>query len=268
MVQEMLSRAGWAGLDGATTNPSYFAKNLAVQARVQRGEKFSREELLAAYREAARAIEQIIPGGDVSVEVYADARTPSDDMVAQALVLSDWIPKARIKLPTTEQGLLAAERLKEEVRLNMTLCFSQAQAAAVYAATLGASEPVAVSPFVGRLDDRGENGVQLVGNILRMYERGDGHVKVLAASFRRVENILEVIRLGADILTVNLDRFTLWEETGWRLPDESWRYEFAGREIPFEEMALDQDWRAYDIRHELTDAGLQKFADDWNNLLR
>ena len=65
----------------------------------------------------------------------------------------------------------------------MTLCFSQSQAAAVYAATKGSKEPVYVSPFVGRLDDRGDNGMQVVRNIKEMYERGDGHVRVLAAIF-------------------------------------------------------------------------------------
>jgi transaldolase len=64
----------------------------------------------------------------------------------------------------------------------MTLCFFQDQAAAVYAATRGSREPVYVSPFVGRLDDHGENGMDLVKNIKRMYRIGDGHVHVLAAS--------------------------------------------------------------------------------------
>lgn len=267
-VQEMLARAGYVGLDGATTNPSYFAKNPAVRSRVQRGEKFSRGELLDAYREAARAIEQVIPAGDISVEVYADAATPADDMITQARALAGWLPTARVKLPTTEQGLAAAERLKGEVRLNMTLCFSQEQAAAVYAATRGAREPVAVSPFVGRLDDRGENGVQLVSNMLRMLKDGDGHVRVLAASFRRVENILAVLRLGVDTLTVNLDRFKLWQKTGWTVQDDGFRYTFDGEDIPYENIDLNQDWRSFDLRHELTDIGLQKFADDWNALLK
>ncbi|MBI4022487.1 MAG: transaldolase [Candidatus Andersenbacteria bacterium] len=267
-VQDMLARAGYASLDGATTNPSYFAKNPGIQRRLQHGRKFSQEELLAAYRQTAQEIERIIPGGDISVEVYADAETPAEAMVVQARELNGWIAGARIKLPIIERGLLAAEQLKNELRLNMTLCFSQQQAAAVYAATKGASEPIVISPFIGRLDDRGENGTQLVGNILRMYANGDDHVKVLAASFRRVDNILAVIRLKADILTINLDRFKLWQEAGWPRPDEQWHDQFAGRDIPYEDISLDKDWRGYDLHHDLTDVGLQKFADDWNNLRR
>jgi len=84
----------------------------------------------------------------------------------------------------------------------MTLCFSQEQAAAVHAATKGSIEPVYVSPFVGRLDDQGEDGMDLVRNIKRMYERGDGHVHVLAASIRTVSHLLCSFALGAELATV------------------------------------------------------------------
>lgn len=266
-VQAALAQAGLAGLDGATTNPSYFAKNPDVQERVQGGEKYSQPELLAAYRKTAQEMARIIPGGDISLEVYADLTTTADDMIAQARDLYSWIPQARIKLPIIEKGLRAAEQLAGEMRLNMTLCFSQQQAAAVYAATVGAREAVVISPFIGRLDDRGENGVQLVANIVRMLQPGDQHLKVLAASFRRVENILAVLQAGADILTINRERFQLWRDSGWPVPDDSFHYEFAGENIPYEEIALDRPWREFNLRHELTDIGLQKFADDWNNLL-
>jgi transaldolase len=188
-------------------------------------------------------------------------------MVEQAREMAAWVPTSRIKLPITEEGIIAAGLLKSEVRLNMTLCFSQQQAAAVYSATADAKEPVFISPFIGRYDDRGENGAQFVGNVVRMLRGGDGHVKVLAASFRTVENILEMIRVGADVITVNLDRFKLWSEEGWRLPGDGFKYEFDGKDIPYEEIGLGKDWQAYDIKHELTDVGLQRFADDWNSLL-
>jgi len=223
-VQQLLQGAGYSGLDGATTNPSYFAKNPDVQARIKRGEKFTREGLLAAYREAAQEIERIIPGGDISVEVYADTDTKASDMIDQARVLNGWLPTARIKLPIIEQGLIAAEALKNELRLNMTLCFSQQQVAAVYEATKGAEGLVVISPFIGRLDDKGENGAQFVGNVVRMLKGSDGHLKVLAASFRRLDNILEMIRVGADILTINKERFDLWAEEGLKLPDEDFVY--------------------------------------------
>lgn len=266
-VQKLVQAAGYDGLDGATTNPSYFAKNPEVQARIKEGKKYSREELLAAYRKSVEELATILPGGDISVEVYADVSTPAQSMIAQAREMYAWIPTARIKLPTIEQGLIAAETLKDELRLNLTLCFSQQQAAAVYSVTRGALEPVVISPFVGRFDDRGENGVQFVSNVVQMLKKGDGHVKVLAASFRRVENILAIIDAGADILTINYERFQLWADAEFKLPDQSFAYTFDGKEIPYEEVELDKDWRGYDLHHELTDSGLKKFADDWNALL-
>lgn len=266
-VQKLLQDAGYDGLDGATTNPSYFAKNPEVQARIKAGKKYSREELFAAYRKAVEALAIILSGGDISVEVYADVSTPAQSMIAQAREMYMWIPTARIKLPTIEQGLIAAETLKDELRLNMTLCFSQQQAAAVQSVMRDAKEPVVISPFVGRFDDRGENGVQFVSNVVQMLKQSDGHVKVLAASFRRVENIFGIIAAGADILTINLDRFQLWADTGFKLPDKNFVYTFDGKDIPYEEVELGKDWREYDLRHALTNSGLKTFADDWNALL-
>ena len=111
-------------------------------------------------------------------------------MLAQGEEMFSWIPNAYIKYPCTHEGLRAAQMsVQESIRVNMTLCFSQEQAAAVYAATKGSKEPVYVSPFVGRLDDRGEDGMDLVKNIKKMYERSDGHVHVLAASIRNIDHL-------------------------------------------------------------------------------
>jgi len=267
-TQELLVANGWAGLDGATTNPSYFAKNPGVQERIKKGEKFSTEELLAAYKEAVVELAEIIPDGDISIEVYADKTTTAEEMIEQAREMSSWIPTARIKLPIIEQGLEAAQVLKDEVRLNMTLCFAQQQAAAVYSATAGAKEGVFISPFIGRFDDRGENGAQFVGNVTKMMHQGDGHVKVLAASFRSVENVLEMIRVGVDVMTINLERFELWAKEGWRMPGSDFVYKFEGVDVPYKEVKLGQDWREYNIKHEMTEVGLQRFVDDWNDLLK
>jgi transaldolase len=267
MAQDILKKAGYDGLDGATTNPSYFAKNPDVQVRIKKGEKFTREELFGAYKKTVQELSEIIPGGDISVEVYADKKTEVNDIVGQAREMNSWIPTARIKLPIIESGLLAAEVLKDEMRLNMTLCFSQQQAAAVYAITKNPKESIVISPFIGRLDDIGVNGAQFVGNVVKMFKESDGHVEVLAASFRRLDNILEMIRVGTDIITINLGRFESWQEEGFVLPDENFVYEFDGKDVPFENIKLDKDWREYDIHNELTDIGLQKFVDDWNALL-
>lgn len=261
---KLLEEAGYTGLDGQTTNPSLVAKNPAIAARMERGEKLTEEELLGEYKKIIQGIDASI-GGDISVEVYADKDTMADQMIEQAREFNSWSPSAVIKLPTTEQGLVAAEQLKKDMRLNMTLCFSQQQAAAVYAATVGSAHPVYVSPFVGRLDDAGLDGVQHIRNVLQMYKEGDGHVHVLTASFRRQESILEVIRLGTHAVTINYKLFEPWAKEGFPLEVD---YVSDGADIPYQELDLSLPWDVFDISHELTDSGLQRFADDWNSLLK
>lgn len=188
-------------IDGQTTNPSLIAKNPEAV-----GKKFTREEINEFYKGVVREISAQIPKGSVSVEVYADANTLAKDMIKQAGEFNLWIPNAHIKLPTTPEGLKAASELtKQGIKVNMTLVFNQSQAAAVYAATQGAKKgDVFVSPFVGRLDDRGENGMDLIKNILQMYRAGDGHVEVLAASIRSLEHFTKTIEFGCDIITAPL----------------------------------------------------------------
>jgi transaldolase len=100
-----------------------------------------------------------------------------------------WIRNAYVKYPRTQEGLRGAQMsVQRSIRVDMTLCFSQEQAAGVYAATRGSKDPIYVSPFIGRLDDRGENGMDLVRNIKKMYENSDGHVHVLAASIRNMNH--------------------------------------------------------------------------------
>jgi len=136
-------------------------------------------------------------------------------MVAQGEQMFTWIPNAYIKYPCMREGLRAAKMSVERgMRVNMTLCFSQEQAAAVYAATRGAKEQVYVSPFVGRLDDRGDDGMGLVANIKKMYRKGDGHVHVLAASFRKLEHLLYGFALGAELATSTAKILEQWQMRG------------------------------------------------------
>lgn len=264
----LLNEAGYAGLDGQTTNPSLVAKNPEIAAQIQTGEKLSREELLAKYQEIVQSIEKNAPGA-ISIEVYADQETTASEMVAQAREMARWIASAVIKLPTTPAGLQAAEIVKGEMRLNLTLCFSQQQAAAVYAATRGSAYPVFVSPFVGRLDDAGWDGTQHVANVLKMYREGDGHVHVLSASFRWIESVLEVLRLQTHAVTINFKLFEPWAKQRFPLPDENFHYQSDGKPIPYEEgHDLSSAWQTFDWQHDLTDAGLKKFADDWNSLIQ
>lgn len=196
-------------LDGQTTNPTLLSRSPAARARLAQGRRFDETELLGLYRGVVREIAGLLPAGSVSVEVYADASTPAEAMLRQGRAMSGWIPNAHIKFPTCAEGLQAAQQaVREGLRVNLTLCFSQQQAAAVYAATRGAKKgQVFVSPFVGRLDDRGQDGMDLVAH--------------------------------AD-------------------PGLS--------PIPYEDVDLALDWREYDLRHELTDKGLERFSSDWNAL--
>jgi transaldolase len=113
-------------VDGQTTNPSLIAKNPEIQQRIASGHRLSLQEEKDEYRKIVQALSPLVGDAGVSIEVFADLDTRAEEMLAQG----------------------------EE--MNMTLCFSQEQAAAVYAATKGSKAPVYVSPFIGRLDDRGK----------------------------------------------------------------------------------------------------------------
>src|SRR5262249_4897169 len=153
-------------------------------------------------------------------------------------------PNAYIKYPCTHEGLRAAQMSVQNTRVNMTLCFSQEQAAAVYAATKESKEPVYVSPFVGRLDDRGEDGMDLVRNIKKMYEHSDRHVYVLAASIRTVSHLLCSFVLGAELATVPAKVLEEWAATGFPMPDQDFMYrrlDASGKrlkEIPYKALDL------------------------------
>jgi transaldolase len=132
--------------------------------------------------------------------------------------MNSWISNAYIKYPRTAEGLKAAQRsVAEGIRVNITLCFSQQQAAAIYAATKGSRAPVYVSPFVGRLDDIGQNGVDLVRNIKRMFDRSDHHVLVLAASIRDVQHLLYPFHLHSELVTVPARILEQWAKQGMPL---------------------------------------------------
>ena len=126
-------------LDGQTSNPTLISKNPVARKKLEKGGKFSEDEIINFYHFVVREIAGLLPQGSVSVEVYADPATSSEQMLVQGMKMFGWIPNAHIKFPSTEEGLKAAEQaVKDGLRVNMTLCFSQAQAAAVYAATRGA----------------------------------------------------------------------------------------------------------------------------------
>ncbi len=268
-TREIIDLLGF--LDGQTTNPTLISKNPQARERMERGEKFSEKEILDFYRTVVEEISGLIPRGSVSVEVYADFATPSEKMLKQGKEMFSWIPNAHIKFPTAKEGLKAAEQaVKERMRVNMTLCFSQEQAAAVYAATLSAKKgDVFVSPFIGRLDDKGENGMDLISDILRMYEKGDGHVEVLTASVRNFDHLFYAIKLGSDIITAPFTVLKEWGDKGLPMPADDYVYAPKGlRPIPYKDIDLAKKWQDYDISHELTIKGMEKFSADWNSLIK
>jgi transaldolase len=252
-TQEIISLLGF--LDGQTTNPTLVSKNPYAQERLQSGDKFSKTEIYDFYKRVVSDISAIIPDGSVSIEVYGDAETTADAMFAQGQDMFTWIPNAHVKYP-----IIAA--------VNMTLCFSQQQAAAVYAATKGAQPgQVFVSPFVGRLDDIGLNGMTFISNVLQMYNDSDKHAQVLTASARTMDHFMSALALGSDLITAPFCVLKAWGEAGMPVVD-SYRYDTSSlQDIPYETTDLALPWSSYNIQHDLTDKGLVRFAADWNALI-
>jgi len=262
-------------VDGQTTNPSLIAKNPEVQRLIASGHKLSSEEEQNEYKKIVQIISPLVGDAGVSIEVFADLGTRAEEMLAQGEEMFSWIPNAYVKYPCTREGLRAAQMsVEKSIRVNMTLCFSQEQAAAVYAATKGSKEPVYVSPFVGRLDDRGDDGMDLVRNIKKMYEQGDDHVHVLAASIRTVNHLLCSFALGAELATVPSKVLVEWAATGFPMPNQDFRYKAVDasgkllKAIPYKELDLNLPWERFDIAHELTTKGIQKFVADYQSTLR
>ena len=202
---EEIKQANELGLlDGVTTNPSLVAKE---------GRKF--EELI---REICGIVD-----GPVNAEVVS---TEAKGMIQEARDLVKLGENIVVKIPLISEGLKAVKALSEEdIKTNVTLCFSPIQA--LMAAKAGAAY---ISPFIGRLDDISQRGMDLVEQIVTIYENYGYDTEVLVASIRNPVHVLEAALVGADIAT-----------------------------IPFK--VMDQL-----IKHPLTDIGLEKFLADWNKM--
>lgn len=191
---------------GITTNPSLVSKEGKVD-----------------YKALVKQICAIVPG-PVSTEVLS---LECDGMVAEAHEIITWAENIAVKIPATTEGLRATSILsKEGVQVNMTLCFSLNQA--ILAAQAGAAF---VSPFVGRLDDVGEDGMQLVVDIVDYLSYYDIPTQIIAASIRHTAHCLSAAKAGAHIAT-----------------------------IPYG-VLLQM------VAHPLTDIGIKRFADDWNKVM-
>ena len=188
-------------VDGVTTNPTLVAK--------EQGE----------FEDIIKAICREVKG-DVSAEVVA---TDFDGMVAEARQLSKLAANVVVKIPIIPEGLRATKEVSAlGIRVNMTLVFSANQG--LLAAKAGASF---ISPFIGRLDDVGQRGMEVVEDLVRIRDNYKLKAEVLVGSIRHPQHVLEAAKVGADIAT---------------MPPEV-----------MEKM----------IQHPLTDAGLKRFLEDW-----
>ncbi len=189
-------------LDGVTTNPSLIAK-----------EGLDFEMII---KKIAKMVK-----GPVSAEVTAQ---DYKGMVAEGRQYAKWAKNIYVKLPMTTDGLRACQTLSSErIPVNMTLVFSANQA--LLAAKAGAAF---VSPFIGRLDDSGEDGMKLIEEIMQIYDNYGYDTEVLVASVRHPRHVTDAAKLGADICTMP---YSVFEKL---------------------------------VKHPLTDAGLTKFMEDWS----
>lgn len=177
-IKEIQELAATGLLDGVTTNPSLVAKS---------GHK--------SFIDLIRDICAIVPG-PVSAEVAA---TDYEGMIAEAEILRKIAKNVTIKVPLTPAGLKTCKKLSQEgTQVNVTLCFSPAQA--ILAAKAGATF---VSPFVGRLDDIGEDGMALIADIVQIYESyPQFKTEVLVASVRHPQHVVAAAKMGAHVATI------------------------------------------------------------------
>jgi len=192
-------------LNGVTTNPSLMAKE---------GIK-GKDNILEHYKTICEIVD-----GDVSAEVIS---TDFEGMIREGQELALLNPQIVVKIPMIEEGIKAIRYFSDKgIKTNCTLVFSLGQA--LIAAQAGATY---VSPFIGRLDDNGQDGIQIVKSIVDMFEKQNYQTKVLAASIRNKNHIEECAKIGAHVVTAPLS---------------------AIKEL---------------IPHTLTDIGLKKFLDDY-----
>ena len=201
-LSEIKEAASFGILDGVTTNPSLMAKE-------------GHKDVRKCYEEICK----IVPG-PVSAEVIS---TDYDGIVKEVRELSKIAPNIVVKVPLILEGLKAVKTFTEEgINTNVTLCFSPSQA--VLAAKAGAT---IVSPFIGRLDDISQDGMQLIQQIVQIYGNYGFETEILVASIRHPIHFVESCMLGADISTMP---FTVIKQL---------------------------------VKHPLTDIGLEKFLSDW-----
>ena len=254
-------------LSGQTTNPSLVVKNPKIKDFYEKN-KIDNQKLFELYKEAIVEILEINPNLDVSVEVYADQKTSFQEILSQAKEIQAWNlgKNIRVKFQSTPNGIEAAiEYLKHNGKINMTLIFNQFQAAAIQKASenLQTKDNIVISPFIGRLDDIQENGIDLIKNIQKMYKKSNSKIQILAASVRSERHLIECLNLKVDIITAGLESLKTISNL-----DLNQKFQTPElKEIPYQKIDFNKTWQQIYKNDKLTEAGLIKFADDWNAVL-
>lgn len=183
--------AEWGILDGITTNPSLIAKEFA--------EPVTKAELMQTFEQSVKEACKLVP--NVSAQITA---TEYDEMITQAKLYSSWHKNVVVKVPMTKEGIKVLKYCADhKIRTNVTLVFTLQQAVA--AAKAGAT---IISPFVGRLDDDGRDGMGLIADIMEAWHHYGFTTEVLVASVRSQEHIATAMVLGAHIATIPYKLFT------------------------------------------------------------
>ena len=255
-------------VDGQTTNPSLIAKNPHIKELIASGHKLSNREEMDEYKKIVQTISPLVGDAGVSIEVFSDERTMAQEMFDQGREMFSWIPNAYIKYPCTAEGLRAAQnvsRAKHEDQYD-PLLFAATGSRSVRSDE-GHKTTCLRFAFCWALGRHRQNGMDVVKNIKQMFLKGDGHVLVLAASIRSLEHLLYCFALETDLVTVPAKLLELWASKNFPMPDKQFLYKSPGKSIPYEGLDLEQGWETFDIQHELTRKGIEKFAADYRATL-
>lgn len=275
---------------GSTTNPTLIAKKLA-------GKKISQKEAFKLQEQIVLEILDIVPGA-VSAEVYADETTKAESMIEQGREIATWHKRVVVKLPTTFEGFVARTYLrKEKIPVNNTLVFSQEQIFAIclherlIQKEFGPTNdiyPPFISPFVGRLDDIGEDGMTLLDNGMKIkwgfdleLPKSKLEIWVLEASVRKLEHIQLGIDVKTELITAPAKLYREWfalSEDQQNSLTASYADDLKKPSLlkPSPELlsidTIDEFMqviksRKLDIKHDLTDKGLVRFAQDWKTII-
>jgi transaldolase len=274
---------------GATTNPTLIAKTLT-------GKKLTQDEAFKLQKEIVMEILGIVPGA-VSAEVYADESTTAEQMIKQGEEIATWDKRIYVKLPTTTEAFKARTALREKnIPINNTLVFSQQQIFAIClheqiiqkTNTNGQNQwPPFISPFVGRIDDKGEKGMQLIENGMKIKELFLTEDKkpitwMLSSSIRKIEHIKQTIDTNSEIMTAPAKAYREWFALSKEQREtlDTITYLKNLKDIPYweppqklekittiEKFMEEIQTNQLDIRHPLTDAGIIRFAADWKAIL-